>query len=169
MTLQVYCALIASVLLVLLWTGRKPTQRQWEALQLYRMGWASLADLERLFARKKSRELPAKGACDLTGSRGGTLPDIRPPTPASATLPSCRPQTGSARPLALLMHPPCRTLLASTGKSAFGFRYLLHVEVKTGGASVISTRKQVALIDVFQRQIPLIFADVARPSRELLR
>jgi len=30
---QVYCALIASVLIVL-WTGRKPTKRQWEALQL---------------------------------------------------------------------------------------------------------------------------------------
>src|ERR1035441_9052512 len=34
MTLQIYCALIASGRLVL-WTGRKPTQRQWEALQLY--------------------------------------------------------------------------------------------------------------------------------------
>jgi hypothetical protein len=53
-TLQVYCALIASVLLVL-WTGRKPTQRQWEALQLYWMGWATLEELERIL-------LPAKKA-----------------------------------------------------------------------------------------------------------
>jgi hypothetical protein len=53
-TLQVYCALIASVLLVL-WTGRKPTQRQWEALQLYWMGWATLEELERML-------LPAKKA-----------------------------------------------------------------------------------------------------------
>jgi hypothetical protein len=53
-TLQVYCALIASVLLVL-WTGRKPTKRQWEALQLYWMGWATLEELERML-------LPAKKA-----------------------------------------------------------------------------------------------------------
>ena len=51
-TLQVYCALIASVLLVL-WTGSKPTKRQWEALQLYWMGWATLEELERML-------LPAK-------------------------------------------------------------------------------------------------------------
>jgi len=51
-TLQVYCALIASVLLVL-WTGRKPTKRQWEALQLYWMGWATLEELGRML-------LPAK-------------------------------------------------------------------------------------------------------------
>jgi hypothetical protein len=53
-TLQVYCALIASVLLVL-WTGRKPTKRQWEALQFYWMGWATLEELERML-------LPAKKA-----------------------------------------------------------------------------------------------------------
>jgi hypothetical protein len=51
-TIQVYCALIASVLLVL-WTGRKPTKRQWEALQLYWMGWASLAELEKVFTLQK--------------------------------------------------------------------------------------------------------------------
>jgi len=45
---QVYCALIASVLIVL-WTGRKPTKRQWEALQLYWIGWAEVGDLERIF------------------------------------------------------------------------------------------------------------------------
>lgn len=43
-TMQVYCALIASVLLVL-WTGGKPTKRQWEALQLYWLGWVSLDEL----------------------------------------------------------------------------------------------------------------------------
>jgi hypothetical protein len=54
-TLQVYCALIASVLLVL-WTGSKPTKRQWEALQLYWMGWATLEELERVLHRvKKAR------------------------------------------------------------------------------------------------------------------
>ena len=54
LTLQVYCALIASVLLVL-WTGRKPTQRQWEALQLYWLGWATLEELEGvLFSRKNN-------------------------------------------------------------------------------------------------------------------
>ncbi len=52
LTIQVYCALIASVLLVL-WTGRKPTKRQWEALQLYWLGWATLEELEAvLFSRK---------------------------------------------------------------------------------------------------------------------
>ena len=52
-TSQVYCALIASVLLVL-WTGRKPTKRQWEMLQLYWMGWADQDALARCFAAKKS-------------------------------------------------------------------------------------------------------------------
>ena len=37
MRIQVYCALIASVLLVL-WTGRKPTLRQWERCNF--TGWA---------------------------------------------------------------------------------------------------------------------------------
>jgi len=53
-TIQVYCALIASVLLVL-WTGSRPTKRQWETLQLYWMGWVTLDELEaRLLPRKKS-------------------------------------------------------------------------------------------------------------------
>jgi DDE family transposase len=54
-TLQVYCALIASVLLVL-WTGRKPTKRQCEALQLYWMGWATLEELERILLPAKKAE-----------------------------------------------------------------------------------------------------------------
>ena len=49
---QVYCALIASVLIVL-WTGRKPTRHQWEALQLYWIGWAEVGELERIFGEKK--------------------------------------------------------------------------------------------------------------------
>lgn len=55
MKIQVYCALIASVLLVL-WTGGKPSKRQWEALQLYWMGWVSLEELTAvLTAQKKSK------------------------------------------------------------------------------------------------------------------
>src|SRR5438093_1416451 len=54
MTLQVYCALIASVLLVL-WTGRKPTKRQWEALQLYWLGCASLDELTRVLRIEKNK------------------------------------------------------------------------------------------------------------------
>ncbi len=52
MTIQIYSALIASVLLVL-WTGRKPTQRQWEALQLYWMGWVTLEELTEMLTPKK--------------------------------------------------------------------------------------------------------------------
>jgi hypothetical protein len=54
LTLQIYCALIASVLLVL-WTGRKPTKRQWEALQLYWVGWISLDELARVLRIEKSK------------------------------------------------------------------------------------------------------------------
>ena len=53
-TIQVYCALIASVMLVL-WTGRQPTKRQWETLQLYWMGWVSVAELETVLASQKKR------------------------------------------------------------------------------------------------------------------
>jgi hypothetical protein len=42
--LQAYAALIASLLIVL-WTGRKPTKRTWEMLQFYLMGWASEDEL----------------------------------------------------------------------------------------------------------------------------
>jgi hypothetical protein len=54
MTLQIYCALIASVLLVL-WTGRKPTKRQWEALQLYWVGWVSLEELTQVLGIEKNK------------------------------------------------------------------------------------------------------------------
>jgi len=43
--IQVYCALIAS-LLIALWTGRKPTKRTWEMVQFYFQGWASAEDLQ---------------------------------------------------------------------------------------------------------------------------
>ena len=56
-TIQVYCALIASVLLVL-WTGRKPTKRQWEMLQLYWMGVADLEELERALRPVTKRKKP---------------------------------------------------------------------------------------------------------------
>lgn len=42
--IQVYCALIAS-LLIRLWTGRKPTKRTFEMICLYFQGWASLEEL----------------------------------------------------------------------------------------------------------------------------
>ena len=41
----IYAALIAS-LLVVLCTGRKPTKRTWEMIQLYFQGWAELDELE---------------------------------------------------------------------------------------------------------------------------
>ena len=44
-TIQVYVALIASLLIVL-WTGRKPSKRTWEMLQFYLIGWASLDEFE---------------------------------------------------------------------------------------------------------------------------
>lgn len=43
-TIQVYCALIAS-LLITLWTGCKPTKRTFEMLCFYFMGWASDEEL----------------------------------------------------------------------------------------------------------------------------
>jgi hypothetical protein len=54
MTLQIYCALIASVLLVL-WTGRKPTKRQWEALQLYWVGYVTLEELTQALGIEKNK------------------------------------------------------------------------------------------------------------------
>jgi Transposase DDE domain len=47
--IQVYVALIASLLIVL-WTGRKPTKRTWEMIQFYLGGWASLDELEQHLA-----------------------------------------------------------------------------------------------------------------------
>ena len=50
MTIVVYCALIAS-LLVVLWTGRKPTKRTFEMICFYFSGWATQEDLEAHLAR----------------------------------------------------------------------------------------------------------------------
>jgi hypothetical protein len=47
--IQCYVALIASLLIVL-WTGRKPTKRTWEMIQFYLIGWASLEELEQHIA-----------------------------------------------------------------------------------------------------------------------
>lgn len=43
-TIQVYCALIVS-LLIRIWTGRKPTKRTFEMICLYFQGWATLDEL----------------------------------------------------------------------------------------------------------------------------
>ncbi len=55
-TIQVYSALIAS-LLIRLWTGRKPTKRTFEMICLYFQGWATLDELlkhiEKLKLEKK--------------------------------------------------------------------------------------------------------------------
>jgi hypothetical protein len=55
--IQVYVALIASLLIVL-WTGRKPTRRTWEMIQFYLSGWASLEELERHLASLEPAEKP---------------------------------------------------------------------------------------------------------------
>lgn len=56
MTIVVYCALIASIL-VALWTGRKPTKRTFEMICFYFLGWVSdaelLAHIERLHPATK--------------------------------------------------------------------------------------------------------------------
>jgi hypothetical protein len=50
LTLVVYCALIAS-LLITLWTGRKPTKRTYEMICLYLMEWAEEDEVEAHIAR----------------------------------------------------------------------------------------------------------------------
>jgi len=54
--LQIYTALIASLLIVL-WTGRKPTKRTWEMLQFYFQGWASLDEVEAHLEKQKLIEV----------------------------------------------------------------------------------------------------------------
>lgn len=53
--LQIYAALIASLLLTL-WTGRKPTKRTFEMLQFYLIGLASLEEVERHLATLRKIE-----------------------------------------------------------------------------------------------------------------
>ncbi len=50
LTLVIYCALIAS-LLITLWTGRKPTKRTYEMFCLHFMGWAQEHEVEAHIAR----------------------------------------------------------------------------------------------------------------------
>ncbi len=50
LTIQVYCALIASMLITV-WTGRKPTKRTFEMLSFYFMGWADDEELARHIER----------------------------------------------------------------------------------------------------------------------
>ena len=55
MEIMVYCALIAS-LLISLWTGRKPTRRTLEMVQLYFQGWAQLDELQAHIAGPKTAD-----------------------------------------------------------------------------------------------------------------
>jgi len=52
LTIQVYCALIAGMLITL-WTGRKPTKRTFEMISLNFMGWASDEELVRHIEKLK--------------------------------------------------------------------------------------------------------------------
>ena len=58
-TMQVYAAVIAS-LLVVLWTGLKANKRTWEMLQFYFMGWATVEEVERHIQRQLERQERAK-------------------------------------------------------------------------------------------------------------
>lgn len=57
--IQVYAALIASLLLVL-WTGRKPNKRTWEMILFYLSGWASLEELEAHLNAKPTAKKPRR-------------------------------------------------------------------------------------------------------------
>ena len=46
LNLQMYAALIASLLIVI-WTGKKPSQNMLNAINFYLMGWASWEELQR--------------------------------------------------------------------------------------------------------------------------
>jgi hypothetical protein len=52
--MQCYAALIVSLLLVS-WTGRKPTRRTWEMIQFYLLGWASVEELQRHLDSQRQR------------------------------------------------------------------------------------------------------------------
>jgi len=60
-TLQLYVALIASLLIVL-WTDLKVNKRTWEMIQYYFMGWATLAELERHILGRRVKEERAREA-----------------------------------------------------------------------------------------------------------
>jgi hypothetical protein len=52
--IRCYVALIAS-LLVVLWTGQKPTRRTWEMIQFYLTGWATWEELQAHLEKLKAR------------------------------------------------------------------------------------------------------------------
>lgn len=54
-TMQLYAALIAS-LLVVLWTGLKANKRTWEMLQYFFMGWATVDEVESHIRRQLERQ-----------------------------------------------------------------------------------------------------------------
>jgi hypothetical protein len=56
-TLQIYCAIIAAML-VSLWTGAKPNKRTYEMLCHYLSGWATLEELERHLNKQTTRKPP---------------------------------------------------------------------------------------------------------------
>lgn len=60
LTLQVYVALLASILLAL-WTGMKPSRSLFRVLSLHFMGWASDANVE-MFIQRHRKQLAAKAA-----------------------------------------------------------------------------------------------------------
>lgn len=57
-SIQVYCALIASMLITL-WTGRKPTKRTFEMMSFYFMGWADDEELARHIQSLKDTDIHA--------------------------------------------------------------------------------------------------------------
>jgi IS4 transposase len=54
--IQVYCAIIACMLIVL-YTGRSPSKRTFEMICYYMSGWASLKELEEHIAKLQSKPL----------------------------------------------------------------------------------------------------------------
>lgn len=54
-TIQIYCVLIAALLLML-WTGQRPNRRAVESLRLYWSGWATEAELRLLLQRTQPRK-----------------------------------------------------------------------------------------------------------------
>lgn len=53
--IQCYAALIASLLIVL-YTGLKPSKRTWEMIQFYLIGWATLQELERHIQQQQEKQ-----------------------------------------------------------------------------------------------------------------
>lgn len=58
-TMQIYAAVIASLLIVL-WTGLKANKRTWEMLQYYFTGWATAEELDRHILKQLERQQRAE-------------------------------------------------------------------------------------------------------------